>query len=319
MYGQISVVLYHDISEDRNALTENLLLSTRPEIFRNHVAYFSRNFDIISESDLLSEKLPKRPLLITFDDAYRSVLTIGGPILREVRAPSVFFVIPSVVKDRKLPIDNVISLAIHEIGIERVAALVGRKRDVSTAGEIISDCISQMSLVGVEDLKARIFAALSTTEDKVYRDSIVFLRDDDLTRLESYGMSVGNHSMTHSHFRKQSTDELSVEIGQSRFALQDLSGQMVRLLSVPYGDKSDATEEALDVARISGHRAVFLVHAKSNRFRSENDVYYRVSLKNEGLRDLSFSIKMFPTVRSMRDLFLRRSRSPIGSRSASDK
>jgi peptidoglycan/xylan/chitin deacetylase (PgdA/CDA1 family) len=305
MSGEISVVVYHNISEDENALTENLSLSTRPEIFRNHVAYFSKNFDIIGESDLLTERLPRRPLLITFDDAYRSVLATGAPILQEVQAPSIFFIIPSVVQHQKLPIDNVISFAISEIGIEKVATLVGPKKNVSTAGEIISECISGISLVGVEDLKARIFAALSTTEKQLYQDSAIFLLPDDMGRLESYGMSVGNHSMTHSHFRKLSGDELDVEIQQSRLALRDLSGQMVRCLSIPYGDKRDATAGALGAARLSGHRAVFLVHAKNNRFRPAKDIYYRVSLKNEGPRYLPFSVKIFPTVRSMRDLFLR--------------
>jgi len=37
--------------------------------------------------------------------------------------------------------------------------------------------------------------------------------------------------------------------------LQNLSGQRVPYLSIPYGSKLDATERMLEVARSSGHKA----------------------------------------------------------------
>src|SRR5260370_15067445 len=126
MPNEVSIVVYHALSAGRNTLLERLSLSTEPEIFRDHDSYFSKNFDLISEDDLLSRRLPKRPLLITFDDAYRSILTVGGPILREFSAPSIFFIIPSVVQNNQIPIDNLLSLAVCEMGLERVVALLNR-------------------------------------------------------------------------------------------------------------------------------------------------------------------------------------------------
>ena len=52
----------------------------------------------------------------TFDDAYRSVLDVAGPILKAANAPSVFFVNPATVTDSFLPVDNVLSIAIEEFG-----------------------------------------------------------------------------------------------------------------------------------------------------------------------------------------------------------
>ena len=45
-----------------------------------------------------------------------------------------------------------------------------------------------------------------------------------MRKLGDYRIEVGNHSMTHSHFRTLSRDELEIEIGQSRRELQGLSG-----------------------------------------------------------------------------------------------
>jgi hypothetical protein len=75
---------------------------------------------------------------------------------------------------------------------------------------------------------------------------------------------------------------------RSRTILQNLSGQRVPYLSIPYGSKLDATERVLEVARTSGHKATFLVHAKSNRFRMGSDIFYRTHVGNALPQSLLF-------------------------------
>jgi len=302
MLPDVTVVAYHDISADKCPLTSQLGISTRPEVFRKHVEYYKKNFDFISVDDLLSGRLPRKALLITFDDAYRSVLNVAGPLLKEANAPSIFFVIPSAVQTLTLPIDNALSLAAQELGMQRVVALMGiGGATVSSVGELISRFISKMSLSEIVLLKERLFAALRTTEAAARELYKVFLDPNDMRRLADYRISVGNHSMTHSHFRKLSAGELDCEIGKSRNELEKLSGQSVRSLSVPYGNEIDATDKAIAVARNSGHKAIFLVHARSNRFRPVYDIYYRVSLKNEEASRIWLTVCVFPIIRSFRD------------------
>jgi peptidoglycan/xylan/chitin deacetylase (PgdA/CDA1 family) len=303
MFQEISIVTYHDISSEADALTRQLSLATRPETFRNHVNYFSKNFDLIGEHDLLDAKLPRKPLLITFDDAYRSVLTVAAPLLREVSAPSIFFIIPSLVIGNSLPIDNTLSLAAEAIGIDKLAELLtGTGPPAKSVGEMISKSIITMKLKEIQDLKRTIFNILGTTEAEVRKNARVFLQPDDMDALKVSGITVGNHSMNHSRLRGLSSDELEVEIGESRRLLQRLSGQPVRSLSVPYGDERDATAHAVRAAQVSGHEAVFLVHARSNRFRRADGCYYRVSLRNETARELAVSINFLPVLRSVRGL-----------------
>jgi peptidoglycan/xylan/chitin deacetylase (PgdA/CDA1 family) len=304
MKQEVFIVAYHDISSEKDPLTSQLLLSTRPEMFRQHLTYFNKNYDLIDVDELLSGKLPRRPLLLTFDDAYRSVLSTAGPILKDFNAPSVFFIIASAVRGDWLAIDNVLSLAVEEMGLPRVLRLMSLPgMAVSSVSEIISRFVAGMRPSEIAVLKARIFFALGTTEAAVRQMSKEFLDLTDLDELKNYRIEVGNHSMTHSHFRTLSRDELDIEIRQSRRELQRLSGQKVRCLSIPYGDEQDATENALAFAEGGGHQAIFLVHARSNRFRRRDNAYYRVSLRNERPEKLALALRILPILRSLRHAF----------------
>ena len=301
MKQDVSIVCYHDISAEKNCLTSQLSVSTRPDVFRNHISYFVKNFDVIGVDELLSGKLPRRPLLVTFDDAYRSVLTTAGPILTEVNVPSVFSVIASAVQGESLPLDNVLSLAVEEMGLPRFLRLMGLpEKVVSSVGEMISRFVPRMRPTEITALKARMLSAIGTSEAQARQISKIFLDSSDLAKLGHYRIEIGNHSLTHSFFRTLSKEELDIEIGQSRRDLQRLSGQQVRCLSIPYGDERDATENVMAVARASGHVAIFLVHARSNRFRRRDDTYYRVGLSNEGVETMPLTLRAFPILRSFR-------------------
>jgi peptidoglycan/xylan/chitin deacetylase (PgdA/CDA1 family) len=52
----------------------------------------ARDYEVVSLETVLSGELPRRALLITFDDGYRSIAEVALPILRRLGLPSVFFV-----------------------------------------------------------------------------------------------------------------------------------------------------------------------------------------------------------------------------------
>lgn len=303
MDSEIVIVLYHHISSNADRLTDQLDLSTTPEVFEEHVRYFAKNFDFVRPADLLGGVLPRKALLITFDDAYKSVLDVGGPILSGVNAPSLFFLNPAtIMMDNALPIDNALSFAVEELGLPRVLSLMNvRNSGLTSTSELISNVLPKMKLAEIKATKQRILSELGTSDKEIRDQSKLFLTTDDLEEFSRYRIEVGNHSMQHAFFRALSDAEVEIEIAESRLALQRLSGQSVHCLSVPYGNEKDATESALATARASGHHAIFLVHARSNRFRPAKDIYYRISLGNTSRDDLSLKLRLIPALRSLRN------------------
>ena len=281
MCREIVVVVYHHIGDETDALTRRLGVTTRSDTFERHVGYFRQNFDFISGSELITGILPRKSILITFDDPYRSVLDVAAPILKAVSAPSIFCLCPGILIGDDLPIDNILSIAVEELGWGRVLSILGiDNTGTPSVPQLLTGCVARMKQAQVRALKHRLCSAIGRTEAEIRRATNTFLGPADIKALSSLRMEIGNHSMTHPFFRSLSQDELETEITESCALLQGLSGQSVPYLSVPYGNRLDANEGVLEIARTSGHKAIFLVHAKSNRFPMGPNVYYRTPLGN---------------------------------------
>jgi peptidoglycan/xylan/chitin deacetylase (PgdA/CDA1 family) len=303
VFNNPTVVLYHDIAESPSPLVSELQYTTHPDIFWQHLRYFSRNFDVISITDLLAGYISKKSLLITFDDAAKSVPKSAGPILKSFNARAVFFLNSAVVTSDFVPIDNVISYAVAQIGLQRVAnVFCVADGAVDSTKSLIAEVVSTLRRDEAREKKLALLSVLGTTESQLHQDQDAFLTPDDVKGLHHYRIDVGNHSFSHTFFRVLSKSELNSEIADSRAVLERLSGSPVRCLSIPYGNETDATEAALTVARASGHEAIFLVHARSNNFRPSNDIYYRVSLASEPVGRLPFKLGIYPVIRSIRNV-----------------
>ena len=297
-----TVVVYHHVSTARHELPDALDISTDPDSFRRHVKYYARNFDLITPSELLGGKLPRKPLLITFDDVYRSVLEVAGPILREAGGQSIWFMNPDCLESETLPLDNLLTLAAAHYGSAGLLRLLALPNSTpASVPALISDHLSTLNYAQIAMLRTAICAGLPETQTEIRRSSNLFITRDDLGRLPEYGIHVGNHSLTHSFFRSLSTAELQIEIRRSRELLEKLSGQPVTCLAIPYGNELDATEAALTTARSSGHRAIFLVHGRSNVSRPAPDVYFRVCADRLRTEFLPISIGILPRLRTFRD------------------
>jgi peptidoglycan/xylan/chitin deacetylase (PgdA/CDA1 family) len=73
---------------------------------------------------------------------------------------------------------------------------------------------------------------------------------DQLRAVAAAGMEVGSHGLRHVALPSVSDDELAAEVGQSRQALQDITGQHVVGFAYPYGRLD---KRAVDAVRIAGY------------------------------------------------------------------
>ncbi len=91
---RVPVLMYHKVSPG-----EKEKYRVSPERFNSQIAYlFKKGYQTISPNELLGfiregKALPKRPLLITFDDGYRDNFTYAYPILKRYRFQATIFLV----------------------------------------------------------------------------------------------------------------------------------------------------------------------------------------------------------------------------------
>jgi peptidoglycan/xylan/chitin deacetylase (PgdA/CDA1 family) len=290
----LTCVAYHHFEAEPSDATRHLGISTPPDIFRGHLDYYQLHFNVVGLDAVLAGDLPERALLITLDDAYRSIAEVAAPLLKERDLPAVLFTNPRVITGPCVPLDNLLSIALAAL-----AFLLGQSGP-ATFGDLITGPVSRMSAMQRERLRTDLLARLSTPEAQLYRVLDLFLTPGQLMELPGAGIEVANHTRSHVHCGALTPDEIKSEIIDAKAEIEDLTGQPVRAFSFPYGNERDATPAVLSALRKSGHEASFLVHARANRQRPAADLWYRTSLTDDPTYKLGLKLGMLPALRSLK-------------------
>lgn len=89
----VPIVLYHRIDE---VMFDPHFHCVKPETFREHIAFYVENYDVISLSEYIVRRKDMRlngsELVITFDDGYRDNLINALPILNEFGVCATIFI-----------------------------------------------------------------------------------------------------------------------------------------------------------------------------------------------------------------------------------
>jgi len=94
MSRHIPVLMYHNIVEKT---TDDAPDWVSTDLFRQQMNYILKKgfTPILPQALLTPEKIPKKPILITFDDGYEGVYTQAFPILKEFKINATVFLITS--------------------------------------------------------------------------------------------------------------------------------------------------------------------------------------------------------------------------------
>ena len=100
--GKVRIICYHELTEDPAQIEnprEYLILDRA--LFIQQIEYLrTHGFHFVSVEDLLAakagrKKLPPKPVLLTFDDAYKSFYDFVFPLLKRLKIPAVLAVVGS--------------------------------------------------------------------------------------------------------------------------------------------------------------------------------------------------------------------------------
>ena len=80
-------VVFHNISTSESPFTTGMNVSTTPEKFEAALKFLTTYYTPVCLDDVLADvggqALPPRAVLVTFDDAYASVVELAAPLCRK--------------------------------------------------------------------------------------------------------------------------------------------------------------------------------------------------------------------------------------------
>jgi peptidoglycan/xylan/chitin deacetylase (PgdA/CDA1 family) len=255
MPGWLPILMYHRVAELASPPRfDPMLLSAAPEVFEEEVRLLAQEFTPISVELLLDVRagrgtLPRRAVLVTFDDAYTDFAEHAWPVLRKYGVPVTLFV-PTAYPDS--PDQEFWWDRVHRAFLETRRADVrtpagelplASAEDRVTASRSVCEHVKTMTHAAAMDFVEEVIAELGGTEPR--HDILGW---EDLRRLSREGVTVAPHSRSHAMLDKLPPDRLVDEIVGSRRDIEDAIGSCLPVFCYPAGQWSPYVEHALQRA-----------------------------------------------------------------------
>jgi peptidoglycan/xylan/chitin deacetylase (PgdA/CDA1 family) len=305
-------VLFHDISDAESAFTRGLNITTSRSDFEAALKFLIKHYDPVCLDDVLAvpdgRKLPPRPVLVTFDDAYASIADNAAPLCFKYGVPAVFFVNASCIDSQELALDNLICYVVNVLGMAQIhlamQAVTTRPQptQIRSMGDVFMRFLPGITLEQRQTFRGELLGLIGAREAHFAEEANLYLTREKLRALLNSNFEIGNHTYTHVHCRCLSKAGLRDEIDQNKSELERTCGRRVRSFSVPYGSAEDLTDELAGHLWNSGHQAVFLSGSVANSRGQGPFRFDRVSARANNDGDLFGEIEVLPRLRAMRNL-----------------
>jgi len=184
-----------------------------------------------TDAQITQRALPARPVLVTFDDGYRSVFEMARPILRRYRIPATAFICSEPVKEQRLFWFDAVARAAGEPAVDAVRALADEERRAAA---------------GACEARA------------VADDPLAPMTPDHVRQLADDGFGIGAHTSSHAPLGQLSPALQQEELESCRATLESWTGQRVDALAYPWGvPRVDYTPQTVAIAEHAGYTTAF--------------------------------------------------------------
>ena len=244
------ILMYHRFSEKADGI------STSAQCFKQQLDYLAAHYRIVPLSELARHLTSGQPVppglaVITIDDGYQDCYDIAYPILREHGLPATAFVVTDFVDratwlwtDKVRYLTASASASLLEATIEdcplrisldgQYSRLKGAER-VNTQLKLISD---EAKNDAISEISERLGVQIPNEPPTQYLP----LTWEQIRELDSSGIEIGSHTVTHPILTRISIEKLRYELRESRARLESVLGHKVELLGYPNGDHNAAVQ-----------------------------------------------------------------------------
>jgi peptidoglycan/xylan/chitin deacetylase (PgdA/CDA1 family) len=289
-------------------------VSTTPRKFEAALEFLTTYYTPVCLEDVLADSvgraLPPRAVLVTFDDAYASVVEFAAPLCRKFCVPAVFFVNAAFLDNKRLAPDNLVCYVANMNGMETINAAVRFVRgtaspELRSLSDVFTSFFPSLTLAERDAFLESLRHSGGVSETRLAKEAGMYLTTEQFRSLASFNFEIGNHTYTHVHCRSLSQTDLFREIDRNKDELEVLSGRKVRSFSQPYGSSKDLTRELACHLRQSGHVAAFLSESAINPRSADPFHLDRINSRVDSDDSFFLELEVLPRLRAVRNRFYR--------------
>ncbi len=266
-YGQCAILLYHRVTRLE---TDPQLLSVTPENFDDQLKWIRKNFHLLSIDEFVAylskrKNLPKRSVVLTFDDGYADNLLEALPVLKSNDAQALFYISTGnlntsdefwwdemerhLLLPKKLP--NSLQL---NIGGSEIVFPTQTASDFKNTYDKLLPLLRTMIPETRKNTVSQIFEWAGRIPPRSSHRSRTF--DEIKLMSKSTSAVIGAHTQSHQSLAALSKDLQMKEILQSKEILEGLTGKNIVHFSYPFGTKRDYNQTTIKICDELGFKWV---------------------------------------------------------------
>lgn len=279
MKSQVAILMYHRISPKRERPYLNVI---SVKSFRRQIEYIFRNYEILSLDELveyiLSEKpLPKKAVVITFDDGYKDNYLYAYPILQKYHIPATIFLVTGHIGTDKLfwwdKIGYILyHTSVNQLDLEGLGSYsLESEPDKARAKSIITEELKKLPDKRKNSLVEKL---LDVCQMEIPRNlgRRLILSWEEVREMSDEKLTFGAHSVNHPVLTKMPIDQAKNEIVRSKKAIEERLGKEVRAFCYPDGKFNP---EIVELVKKSGFNSA--VSILTGRLISLKDSVYQLN------------------------------------------
>ncbi len=263
----VVILMYHSVIDepDRHASTIGVGITHSTDAFRKQMEIVSRNYNPITVEDVLSflsgqKQLPPKPVAVTFDDGYLDNFEVASPLLKRLGITASFYITVDCVETGTPPWVARLRYVFAKTSKARWSDLAGQAHPLTDPVSRDSAFLAACEYCARMDGNARQQVVTNIEHDldtqPLTSQDCPMMTWDQVGRLKQDGHLVGSHTMTHPNMAYVDSQQLDLELRESKRKLEQQLGAGVVHFAYPAPIlEPHWTEQTVAVSQKVGYRA----------------------------------------------------------------
>jgi len=239
----VAILMYHSVLPDPSVCRDSLGgIIHSEDVFRGQMEALAKHFHPVSLARVLKylrggETLPKRAVVVTFDDGYADNYLVAMPVLDKVGVPATFYITVDCLESRILPWPSRLRYAFRTTKrrewVDSTPKTWSLNDRAAREQAFLAACDEACQLSGAPQAEfvTRIEQELEACLPKEF--GALMMDYEQLRALVRHGHIVGSHTMTHPNMGYLKEHEAMCELQESKRRLEAGLGSPMRHFSYP--------------------------------------------------------------------------------------